>query len=98
MNIVASLKKLALEYAVGDKGLDGLSWQEPFPEETDCIHCGGKARPMFTLKDDDLCELHPNEGLGPHEGFEGCWPHDSTAVAVYLCKECCEPTALWNQA
>jgi hypothetical protein len=88
-------KKISrFEYALGDKGLDEITWQQPFPDEVKCIHCGAKARPVFTLSDDQIPELHEND-MGGEEGF---WPHDSTAVTVYFCRECAEPTALFNQA
>lgn len=95
MNPVLALRKLAFEYLIGDKGLSDLSWQAPFPEEIDCDSCPGKARPMFSLQDDELHELHYSNNP-EHSG--GIWPHDSVAVTVYLCKECGKAQALWNQA
>jgi hypothetical protein len=39
-----------------------------------------------------VTDLHENKGQG------GFWLHDCCTVAVYFCKECLEPTALYNQA
>jgi len=83
-------------------GKDGLTktWQVEFPETTECCRCGGEARIGFVahegMDDDDrkvehVCRMHQNEGKG------GFWLHDCCAVAVYLCKECLEPTAICNQ-
>jgi hypothetical protein len=82
---------------LGEKGLK-RSYQESFPASTKCVHCGGEARPAFVAQelpvtgDEYVCDLHEDEGKG------GYWPHDCIAVAVYLCKDCMEPTALCNQA
>lgn len=90
-------------------GKDGLSksWQAKFQETTKCCHCKGEAMIAFVAhegmdKDDSpvfprnhtqfVVDLHQNEGKG------GYWPHDCIAVAVYLCKDCLNPTALYNQA
>ena len=88
-------------------GKDGLNktWQTEFPEITKCCRCGAEARIGFVayegIDDDDspiyprnhvqyVVDLHKNEGPG--------WPHDCIAVAIYFCRECLEPTALYNQA
>lgn len=75
------------------------SWQKDFPETTQCCRCGGDARHAFTAhegldgkEEKYVCDMHENEGKG------GYWPHDAMAVSVYLCKDCLEPTALYNQA
>lgn len=79
-------------------GKEGLkeSWQEDFPETTDCCRCKGVARIGFIAHENDevkyLCDLYPNKGKG------GYWLHDACAVAVYFCKKCLQPTALYNQA
>ena len=90
-------------------GKDGLvkTWQAEFPETTKCCRCKGEARIAFVAhegmdKDDQpivprdeaqyVVDLHDNEGKG------GFWLHDCCAVAVYLCRECLKPTALYNQA
>lgn len=75
--------------------------------------CGGEARIGFVahegldgiLKPPDgevhgkdlngqpfVCSLHENDPKG-----EGFWLHDCCAVAVYFCKKCLSPTALYNQ-
>lgn len=91
-------------------GQDGLNktWQNTFPAATPCCRCkGGMADIGFVahegMADDDLpvwprdyvqfvTDLHENEGKG------NLWVHDCCAVAVYFCRSCLEPTALYNQA
>lgn len=76
----------------------GLTWQDDFPITTECVRCGGECRLGFVAHEferggDFVCNLHLNEPEG-----EGYWLHDACAVAVYFCKKCLEPTALYNQA
>ena len=40
-----------------------------------------------------LASLYPNKG---GEGGD-YWVHDLCAIAVYMCKNCLEPTGLYNQ-
>lgn len=86
-------------------GKDGLSktWQDDFPKTTHCRCCGGECRIAFVaheaLDEDDretdsdkkkfLCDMY--------QGKEGMWLHDCCAVAVYFCKKCLNPMALYNQ-
>ncbi|HDY66817.1 MAG TPA: hypothetical protein ENH85_03380 [Candidatus Scalindua sp.] len=80
---------------LGETGLD-QSWQNPFPKTTECHKCKGEARIMFVGQEGKekkfISELHEEKGRG------GFWFHDAIAVAMYLCKECFEPTAIVNQA
>ena len=83
---------------VGTTGLN-RSWQDGWPETTQCNKCHGEARIMFVAQENYpedkgsfICDLHPNGGKGDF------WLHDCCAVAVYLCKKCFEATALVNQA
>ena len=98
-----------MKVTLGKDGL-GMTWQEEFPETTECCRCGGVARIGFVaheaMGDDDyapgrkeerktpgyVVDMHDNEGPG------GYWLHDCCAVAVYFCRDCLEPTALYNQA
>lgn len=91
------------EVIVGKEGL-GHSWQAAFPETTECVHCSSVSRIGFVAfeevsrsksldKQRFVSNLHPNDPDG-----EGCWLHDCCAVAVYFCKECLNPTVLYNQA
>lgn len=93
-------KAIAINITVGEEGLI-KSHQGSFPKITDCCHCNGVSRMGFVAHEGidqndpnalHLCNLHSNEGEG------GYWPHDCVAVAVYFCKKCLEPTALYNQA
>ncbi len=88
-----------MEITLGKKGLK-KTWQAEFPEITKCCKCGGEARIGFVahekMSDNDnegpfVAALHPNEGKG------NFWLHDCCAVAVYFCKDCLKPTALYNQ-
>jgi hypothetical protein len=77
-----------------------ITWQEPFPATTKCCRCGGEASLAFVAHEYDepsiqnggkyICSLYPNK--------KGLWLHDACCVAVYFCKDCLEPTALYNQA
>ena len=94
-----------MKVTLGKEGL-AKSWQAEFPETTECVHCKGEARIGFVahegMTDDDkpvwprdyvqfVADLFPNEGKGSY------WLHDCCAVAVYFCRECLNPTALYNQ-
>lgn len=87
-----------MKVTIGEAGLT-KTWQAEFPKETKCAHCNGVSRIGFvaheleeTLHHEEcVCSLHPNEGKG------GFWLHDCCAVAVYFCRECLKPTALYNQ-
>ena len=84
------------------KGETGLnkSWQGEFPKETLCVACGMNARIMFVGLEgeesvpakDFICNIHENGKDGKY------WLHDACAVAVYLCEQCFETTAIVNQA
>lgn len=87
--------------AIGNKGL-GLTYQAAFPSETPCCRCDGMARIGLVLREDPpagngpvpfVCRLHENDPSG-----EGYWLHDCCAVAIYFCRKCLKPTALYNQA
>jgi len=86
--------KTAMHIELGKDGVDN-SWQDDFPEDTECCRCGGNARLGFVSKEDDekeyVCDLYEN---GEDDKF---WLHDSCAVAIYFCEECLEPTSLYNQ-
>lgn len=88
-------------------GKEGLckTWQAVFPKVTKCVYCGETARIGFVAHEgidpDDVynadiekpqfvAHLHSNK-----EHSE--WLHDCCCVAVYFCKECLKPTALYNQ-
>lgn len=90
------LLRTALMIGYGKDGLP-LSWQKDFPENTSCCRCGGVARIALTLKENAdspqyVCNLRHNNGKGDY------WLHDRGAFAIYLCRDCLEPTTLYNQA
>lgn len=87
----------AFEVFLGKEGLN-KTFQDEFPETTECCYCGKTSRIGFVASEkgpqaNSLCEIHNNDPEG-----EGYWLHDSCAVAVYFCTGCLEPTALYNQA
>ena len=88
-----------MKVTIGKKGLK-KTWQAEFPETTKCVNCSGKARIGFVAHEgldetsmfkDSVCGLHKSKGKG------NLWLHDCCAVAVYFCKECLNPTTLYNQ-
>jgi hypothetical protein len=100
----ATEKPVFMDVVVGAAGLN-TSWQGDFPATPSCCRCGGDTRHAFTASEgltgkarqtseeaQFVCSLHDNGGEGDF------WPHDALAVAVYFCKDCLEPTALYNQA
>jgi len=82
---------------LGDKGLKA-SWQEPFKKNIKCP-CGGNSRIMFVAFEDKekeyVCSLHKNTGTGKKGKY---WPHDTIAVASYLCEKCFRVNSEINQA
>lgn len=89
---------------IGKEGLT-KTYQDEFPETTECVHCKKEARVGFVAVEDHppkgqdrkeiefVCNLYENDPDG-----EGYWLHDCCAVAVYFCKGCLKTTALYNQA
>ncbi|KKN03888.1 hypothetical protein LCGC14_1103190 [marine sediment metagenome] len=92
-------------------GKDGLTktHQAIFPETVTIPHrvranedeiCDGEARIAFVAHEGSegdggkpfVCGLHENKY---HEGE--AWLHDCCAVAVFFCKKCLTPVALYNQ-
>lgn len=89
-----------MKVTIGEKGLE-CSWQKKFPKTTKCLRCGGTSRIGFVAhegigkiadKGPRVYRLHSNKGKG------NFWPHDVCAVAIYFCRDCLEPMALYNQA
>jgi len=77
-----------------------FSFQDDFPKVTKC-KCGGESRLGFVAHETEepkgaryVCHLYENKG-GMGDDY---WLHDACAVAVYFCKKCLQPTALFNQA
>lgn len=92
-----------MKVEIGNKATS-KSWQKEFPEDTKCCKCGGISRIAFVAHEgfdvDDkpvfprnfeqyVCDLNKET--------TGYWPHDCIAVAVYLCRDCLAPTAIFNQ-
>lgn len=94
-----------MKVTIGKEGLSrDCTWQDPFQETTKCCYCGKMASIGFVAHEglngevagdieQIISELHTNEAR--EEQF---WLHGCCAVAVYFCRSCLEPTALYNQA
>ena len=79
---------------LGEEGVE-KTHQEKFPTETKCCRCEGISRIAFVAHETGqdqgpyVCQFKPND--------DGLWIHDCCVVAIYFCKNCLEPTALYNQ-
>lgn len=75
------------EARIGFVAHEGLSGVQPRPPDST------QEKYFRDLNNQVLvCSLHENDPDG-----EGFWLHDCCAVAVYFCKKCLQPTALYNQ-
>ena len=90
-----------MKVTIGKEGLE-KTWQEEFPDYIECVHCTEESRIGFVAHEGmdgetnsrrSVSSLHHNDPNG-----NGFWLHDDCAVAVYFCKKCLKPTALYNQA
>lgn len=94
--VASAWMRKAMSVTLGEAGL-GKSFQVDFPRTTLCVYCGGDTRIGFVAHELDgppfLSDMHPNDPEG-----EGFWLHDAGSVAIYFCKRCLNPTALYNQA
>ena len=87
---------------IGNKGVDA-SWQGPWPETMECVHCGAEAELIMTAMemtggDASICRIHDNDPPRLNPEGEGFWPHDSVAIANYFCRKCFKITSDINQA
>ncbi len=78
---------------LGKKGVT-FSYQNDFPIIATCI-CGGEGRLAFVAyegskEESYVCDMYGNK-------IDEKWPHDAIAVAIYLCKKCLKPIAIFNQ-
>ena len=93
-----------MKVTLGKEGLK-KTWQDDFPETTTCCRCDGEARIGFVAHealDKDDQPVVPRDYIQyvtdiRRNSIDGYWPHDCVAVAVYFCRECLQPTALFNQ-
>lgn len=81
------------KYGYMDKMAEEMTYQSAFPTSVKCAMCGGSAR-LVILLDDDEGQV---EAQRPRD-YKGIWPHDCMAVANYMCGKCGEITTDWNQA
>jgi hypothetical protein len=90
-----------------------ISWQADFPKTTECCQttkghrCNGESRLAFvayeamgndrTTPGKFVADLHPNISKPGKGRRKELWLHDACCVAVYFCKKCLKPTAMYNQ-
>lgn len=94
---------MKVDIAFDPKKTTKITWQNEFLETIECCRCKGEAQLAFVAHEFDepptpkggkfVCDLYDND---PDK--TGFWLHDACCVAVYFCKKCLEPTALYNQA
>jgi hypothetical protein len=82
-----------------------LTWQAPFPSTTECVYCKRQARLAFVAHEGLVKADYSARKKIPRvwsvwetDGKSNLWLHDCCAVAVYFCRKCLKPTALYNQA
>ncbi len=98
-----------MQVSIGEQGLI-KTHQAPFSKTVKCAHCFGDSTHAFTahegLSGSPKLDGSQNEGQGPaarvyhlhpNGGKGKLWPHDCCAVAIYLCRDCLEATAIFNQ-
>lgn len=99
LNKVSRLARVGMSAYIGEEGLDE-TWQASFDATTECVFCGADARIAFVGYEKSLqkggeekyiYEMHPNIP-------DNMWVYDACSVALYLCTQCLEPTAVMNQA
>ena len=86
---------LRQEHGFIQKALQSETYQAPFLENFWCKYCECLvAKPMLVINDDEgLISLQTEFVRKAGE----IWPHDCLAIVLYMCPECGEITALWNQ-
>ncbi len=72
--------------------LNELSFQEDYPESTQCSKCGNVSIPLLAVDDvlGELIDCKPSPNIA--------WPHDSSSFVLYICSECAKIDVVWTQA
>lgn len=89
-----------MKTGLGHKGL-GLSYQQIWPGETECSWCTSERIDETIYARFAYAFMETKEAKylsGLKEKKDKIWPHDAVAIAIYICPECGEPVAKWNQA
>lgn len=91
-----------MKVVIGNEGLD-ITFQDPFSENVECVHCGSIARIGFVAHEMDEDVIEEGKGIQYvsqlHDNEKGnMWLHDACSVAVYFCTKCLNTTAVYNQA
>ena len=78
-------------YKFMSKALREDTYQSEFSESIPCHACLKPTKSLMVIDD--------HEGLISEERPKkvAIWPHDCMAIALYLCTDCGEITAKWNQ-
>lgn len=83
--------KVVIEQSEMEEAAKELTYQAPFPLKKQCRKCKESMTLMMLIDDNDweILKQRPEKAK--------VWPHDCTAVAVYLCTNCGSMRASWNQ-
>lgn len=76
-----------------EKNRRELTHQHPFPSTVQCGDCAEMTHLMMIIFEDDGHAL-----VNERPKKVKIWPHDSVAIALYLCTHCGYMMAEWNQA
>jgi len=83
--------KMVIEQSKMANSAKDFTYQAPFPITVKCRKCKNPAR-LIMLVDDDIGEL-----VAQRPRNVKVWPHDCSAIAIYLCTNCGSMRATWNQ-
>ncbi len=83
------------KYDYMNKARTEMSYQSEFQPHTRCESCSGASILMMLIDDDE--GLVADQRSFVENTIVTVWPHDSMAIALYLCVECGEIKAMWNQ-
>lgn len=79
------------------RGKNTITEQVDWPESIKCSRCKGVADLMMVVHDPrgKVSDMSPERNFRTGKPI---WPHDSMAIAIYVCQEDGEIEARWNQA
>ena len=74
------------------RALEEMTWQAPFKKWVECDRCKSQMYPLMVIDDEnELCRAERPANVK-------IYPHDTTSIALYMCPECGQMYADWNQA
>lgn len=77
------------------KVMKEVTFQDQYPEVVKCTECKCDSKPLMVI-DDSKGEL-ANLDIKRING-KPIWPHDSCSFVLYMCTDCGNVNAEWNQA